>query len=115
MWLMVSGPYTAGAASPEQRRANLRAMNAVAVELFRRGHVPVIGVNMALPMIDAAGEGAFDELMMPVSLALVERCDACLRIGGASKGADDEAMAFRRRGKPVFTALDQVPAATDRA
>ncbi len=111
MWIMVSGPYTAGAASPEQRRANLRAMNVAAVELFRRGHVPVIGVNMALPMIEAAGEAAFHELMMPMSLALVERCDACVRIGGASNGADDEAAAFRQRGKPVFTAVDQVPTA----
>ena len=112
MWIMVSGPYTSGAASPEQRRTNLRAMNAAAVEIFRRGHVPVIGVNMALPMIDAAVEAAFDELMMPMSLALADRCDACLRIGGVSKGADDEAAAFRRRGKPVFTAVAQVPAAT---
>ena len=109
MWIMVSGPYTSGAATPEQRLANLNAMNEAAVELFRRGHVPVIGVNMALPMIAVAGDAAFVELMMPVSLALAERCDACLRIGGPSKGADDEAEAFRRRGKVVYTAMGQVP------
>ena len=115
MWIMVSGPYTAGGANPSQRATNLRAMNTAAVALFRRGHVPVIGVNMALPMIDAAGAVEFDGLMMPVSLALAERCDACLRIGGPSNGADAEAEVFRRQGKPVFTALDQVPPATGTA
>jgi hypothetical protein len=111
MWIMVSGPYTAGAADGSQRAANLAAMNAVAVELFLRGHVPLIGVNLALPMIAAAGPGSFDELMMPISLALVARCDACLRIGGPSAGADAEVAAFRRQGKPVFLDLEAVPAA----
>lgn len=110
MWIMVSGPYRAGGADAAQRAANLQAMNAAAVELFRRGHVPVIGVNMALPMIEAAGgPDHYDALMMPVSLALTARCDACLRIGGPSKGADDEAERFRARGLPVYRSLDAVP------
>lgn len=111
MWIMVSGPYTAGGADAAKRAENLRAMNTAAVELFRRGHVPLIGVNMALPMIEAAGERAFDAIMMPVSLALADRCDACLRVGGPSKGADDEMERFRAAGKPVYAALDDVPAA----
>ncbi len=109
MWIMVSGPYTSGGADVERRAANLRAMNDAAVALFRRGHVPVIGVNAALPMIEAAGSASFDEIMMPVSLALAERCDACLRIGGPSTGADEEAELFRRRGLPVYRSVDEVP------
>jgi hypothetical protein len=62
-------------------------------------------------MIRVAGEAAFDELMMPMSLAAAERCDACLRIGGASRGADDEVARFRRRGLPVYFSLDEVPPA----
>jgi hypothetical protein len=69
--------------------------------------VPVIGVNLALPLI-AAG-GAFDEVMMPLSLALVERCDACLRLAGPSEGADAEAERFRAVGKPVYLRLEDVP------
>ena len=42
---------------------------------------------------------------MPVSLALADRCDACLRIGGPSKGADDEAERFRLAGRPVCKRL----------
>jgi hypothetical protein len=109
MWIMVAGPYTSGGADAERRAANLKAMNEAAVALFRRGHVPIIGVNAALPMIEAAGAASFNEIMMPVSLALTERCDACLRIGGPSTGADEEAERFRRRGLPVYRSLDTVP------
>jgi hypothetical protein len=108
MWIMISGPYTAGARTPEERAANLREMNRAAAEVFALGHVPVIGANMALPVIEAAGEGAFDRIMMPLSLALAERCDACLRIGGPSRGADDEVERFRESGKPVFHRLDEL-------
>ncbi len=109
MWIMVSGPYRSGAASAEQRARNLAEMNRAALALFRAGHVPVIGVNVALPLIEAAGESAYDEIMMPLSLRLVERCDACLRVGGPSKGADEEAARFRAIGRPVYASLEEVP------
>jgi hypothetical protein len=109
MWIMVSGPYTAAGANADQRAANLRAMNLAALAVFRAGHVPIIGVNLALPVIEAAGPGAFDEIMMPLSLAAAQRCDACLRIGGPSRGADDEVARFRARDKPVYFSLDELP------
>lgn len=111
MWIMISGPYSSGARSPEERAANLLALNRAAVEIFRLGHVPVIGVNMALPMIEAAGESAYEEIMMPLSLALADRCDACLRIGGPSQGADDEVERFRAADRPVYYSLDELRAA----
>jgi hypothetical protein len=73
------------------------------------GHVPVIGVNMALPMIEAAGQGSFDELMMPISLALSDRCEAVLRIGGPSRGADQEVERVRARGGFVYRQLSDIP------
>ena len=114
MWIMIAGPYRAGGADPATQAANLQTLNKAAVALFRAGHVPIIGVNMALPMIEAAGGtgGAYDEIMAPVSLALVDRCDACLRIGGPSKGADDEVRRFEAAGRPVYRALAEVPAAS---
>jgi hypothetical protein len=89
----------------------LKKLNEAAVALHRAGHVPIIGVDMALPMIEAAGGGAahYQEIMAPMSLALVDRCDACLRIGGPSTGADDEVRRFEVDGRPVYRALDQVP------
>ena len=111
MWIMVAGPYRSGSAAPDVWAANLRVLNQAAVDLFRAGHVPVIGVNMALPMIEAAGPESFDSIMMPVSLALADRCDACLRIGGASEGADRMVSTAQRLGKRVFRDLSDVPPA----
>jgi hypothetical protein len=112
MWIMVAGPYRSGSSNPEQWAANLRLLNDAAVTLLRLGHTPIIGVNMALPMIDVAGgtDTAYEEIMMPISLSLVDRCDACLRIGGPSTGADDEIKRFRTTGRPVYRTLDEVPA-----
>jgi hypothetical protein len=114
MWIMVAGPYRAGggAADPAVRAANLKILNAAAVALHRAGHVPIIGVNMVLPMIEAAGgsDAVYEELMAPLSLALVDRCDACLRVGGPSQGADDEVRRFEAAGRPVYRALGEVPA-----
>lgn len=111
LWIMVAGPYRAGAIDDDARAANLRALNEAALEVFRRGHLPVIGVNLALPIIEAAGAESFDEIMMQLSLAAAERCDAVLRIGGPSGGADEEVAWFRERGLPVFDALDEIPEA----
>jgi len=107
---MVAGPYGSGAVSEEERQRNLDALNRAALALFERGYVPVIGVNNALPVIRLDGSpDASDRIMMPYSLALSERCDACLRIGGASNGADEEVERFRAAGKPVYYKLEDVP------
>jgi hypothetical protein len=111
MWIMVAGPYGTGAADAAARAANLRLLNEAALALFRRGHVPIIGVNLALPLAELAGPDGHDEVMMPLSLAASERCDACLRIGGASKGADAEVERFRANGRPVYFSIEEVSAA----
>jgi hypothetical protein len=84
---------------------------AAAYAPFREGHVP-IGVHMALPVIESARHERYATIMMPLSLSLTKRCDAVLRIGGASKGADEEVERFRSRGLTVFTSLDETPPAT---
>jgi hypothetical protein len=103
---MVVGPYTGGAKTEAGRKRNLEAMNPASLTVFKRGHVPLIGVNNALPFIRIAGAKRFDELMMPISLAVAERCDACLRIGGSSQGADDEMKKFNSAGKLVYASTD---------
>lgn len=108
---MIAGPYGTGARSEQARRLNLQALNEVALAVFRLGHVPVLGVNMALPLIALAGDHGDAEVMMPLSLALAERCDAVLRVGGPSVGADQEVARIRARGGAVFTQLDQIPRA----
>lgn len=104
--IMVAGPYSAP--TPEGRAANLRRMNDAAAALAKRGHVPVIGVNAALPVLDAAGLPYTEPLMMTISLALASRCDACLHIA-RSPGADREANVIRGMGKPVYERIEDVP------
>ena len=109
LWVMISGPYTTGAKTKTDRERNLTAMNRAAYEVFRRGHVPVIGVNLALPIVDASGADTFDEVMMPLSLAVADRCDAVLRLEGASTGADEEVERIQSRGGKVYYAVEELP------
>jgi hypothetical protein len=109
MWIMVSGPYRTGSADPEVWAENLRHLNLAAYEVLRKGHVPIIGVNLALPIIDVAGEHTYEEIMLPLSLQLIDRCDAVLRIGGPSAGADHEVKFFEARRLPIYRSLEEIP------
>lgn len=109
MCIMVAGPYASGGADAVLRAARLAAMNCAALAVFRLGHIPVIGVNMALPVIAAAEGDAYAEVMLPLSLALAMRCDAILRLPGESAGADAELARFEPAGKRVFRALCEIP------
>ncbi len=111
---MIAGPYSTGARTADERAENLRVLNRAALDVHRRGHVPIIGVNLALPVIEVAGPAAYDEIMMPLSLALAERCDAVLRVGGTSAGADLEVERIRARGGAVYTSVADVPGADTR-
>lgn len=108
-WIAVAGPWSSGDAGPETRAKRLRAMNEAAATLWDKGWTPVIGVNMALPVAEAAGGERLGEIMQPLSNALVERCDAILRIGGPSMGADAEVEIVRAKGGVVYYRPDDVP------
>ena len=89
--ILVAGPYQSGTnGDPELIQANVDAMTATSLELYRRGHLPVMGEWFALPLIEAAeasgDANAFEELFHPIAERVLARCDACLRIGGASSG-----------------------------
>jgi hypothetical protein len=109
-WVMVAGPYTGGSDDPREWTANWRRLNLAALALLRAGYMPVVGVSLAKPMMDAAvGTDAERwDLMTELSLELVERCDACLRLEGSSRGADAEVARFIKLGKPVFHTLEQL-------
>jgi hypothetical protein len=55
------------------------------------------------------GDAAFDEIFHPIAERLLEHCDAVLRVGGASQGADLMVDVAARRGLRVFHALGEVP------
>jgi hypothetical protein len=115
MLILIAGPYRSGTNDdPELMRANLRRLEAVALPLFRKGHVPMIGEWVALPLLEQAGstrpgDAAYEEILYPVAHRLLEKCDAVFRIEGASKGADEDVRIARERGLAVYYRLEDVP------
>ena len=117
LMILVAGPYRSGTGGdPARIRANLEAMTATSLELYGRGHLPVMGEWFALPLIEAAGaagddpDDAYEAIFHPIAERVLARCDACLRIGGPSEGADRMVAAARRLGKAVYADLAEVPA-----
>ncbi len=114
--ILVAGPYRSGTNDdPALIARNVQAMTEAALRLFRAGHLPVMGEWFALPLIEHAGsakigDAVFDEIFHPISRRLVAKCDACLRIGGPSAGADDMVAVARQNGKFVYNSLEDVPA-----
>ena len=102
--ILVAGPYRSGTGDdPERLAENVRRMEAYALPLFRRGHMPVVGEWLALPLVSLAGsrrvgDEAFNEIFHPIAERLLERCDAVLRVGGPSQGADLMVTIARERG-----------------
>jgi len=115
LMILVAGPYRSGTNDdPVLIAANVAAMTDTSLQLFRAGHLPVMGEWFALPLIEHAGstrigDAAFNEIFHPISRRLVEKCDACLRIGGASAGADEMVALARKHGKAVYMSIAEIP------
>ena len=115
LMILVAGPYRSGTNDdPTLIAANMRAMNEAALRLFRAGHLPITGEALAFPLLEVAGskhigDDVFNEIMHPIGRAVVVRCDACLRIGGPSQGADEMVSLAKAHGRQVFSRIEDVP------
>lgn len=112
--ILIAGPYRSGTGDdPALMAAHLRHLESAAWPIFAKGHVPMIGEWVALPVLDSAGADVFSplasEVLYPTAERLLQHCDAVLRLPGASAGADEDVRIARERGIPVYTALDEVP------
>lgn len=107
MIIGVAGPYSAPTA--EERQANLDVMNAAAARLLEMGHVPVIGMNAAIPVLVQANIPDRYKAVMDISLAVIGACDALLLIG-ESPGANKERDLILSQSKPVYLRIEDVPA-----
>ncbi|MBL7807504.1 MAG: DUF4406 domain-containing protein [Saprospiraceae bacterium] len=113
--ILVAGPYRSGTNDqPELIAANVEHMSQVALELYRMGHLPVLGEWFALPLIETAGsqmvgDDIFNDIFHPVAIRLLDKVDAVLRIGGASQGADEMVRIGREKGKKIYLNLGEVP------
>lgn len=117
MLILIAGPYRSGTNDdPEKIKQNLDKLESVALPLFRKGHIPMIGEWVALPLMKLAGserpgDKAWNEIQYPVAHRLLQRCEAVLRLEGESKGADEDVRIAKERGLPVFYRLEDVPEA----
>ena len=115
MMILIAGPYRSGTDDdPEKIAANVHLMESFALPVFRMGHIPVLGEWFALPLVALAGskkigDKPFNEIFHPIAEKLLEKCDAVLRVGGASAGADQMVNTAQRLGLRVYFSLDEIP------
>ena len=93
---------------------NVAAMEAFALAIFRAGHIPVVGEWLALPLVrlagsTAVGDAAFTEVFHPIAVRLLDKCDAVLRVGGPSAGADEMVRIGSQKGLKIYHQADEIP------
>src|SRR5437867_13396503 len=104
MMILVAGPYRSGTNDdPVLIRRNVQEMESYALPVFQAGHIPILGEWLALPLVELAGsremgDQDFNKVFHPIAIRLLEKCDAVLRVGGPSAGADAMVRGGRGRG-----------------
>lgn len=113
--ILVAGPYRSGTNNdPALIAQNLDRLESFALSVYKAGHIPMIGEWVALPLMRQAGslklgDEISEQYLYPVASRLLERCDAVLRIEGASKGADEDVRIARERGLQIYWRMEDVP------
>jgi hypothetical protein len=115
MLILIAGPYRGGTNDdPELIHQNMERLEAMALPIFRKGHTPMIGEWLALPLMKLAGnkrigDEVWDEIQYPIAHRILEKCDAILRIPGESKGADNDVQIAIEKGLMVYYSIDEIP------
>ena len=114
MQILIAGPYRSGTGDdPALMARNVAAMQAVCLPLYAAGHLPVLGEWLALPMLALAGstrvgDSVYEALFHAHATRLLSHCDAVLRIGGASQGADQMVAVARSLSLAVYFSPDEI-------
>ena len=115
MLILIAGPYRSGTNDdPQLMQQNLDRLQAAALPIFRLGHIPMIGEWVALPLLQLAGstkpgDEAWEEILYPVAHRLLSKCDAVLRLEGASKGADEDVRIAKESGLKIYYKIQDIP------
>lgn len=115
MLILIAGPYRSGTNDdPVLIQRNVELMESYALPIFRLGHTPILGEWLALPLLRLAGskkigDDAFTEMFHPVAVRLLEKCQAVLRVGGSSAGADEMVRVGREFGLKIYQNPDEIP------
>ena len=118
MMILIAGPYRSGTGDdPEKMAANVHDMESYALPIFRLGHIPILGEWFALPLVKLAGstrvgDEGFNEIFHPIAEKLLSKCDAVLRVGGTSQGADLMVKTAKEKGLHIYYSLEEIPSQT---
>ncbi|NBF11698.1 GDP-mannose pyrophosphatase NudK [Pseudomonas sp. Fl4BN1] len=118
LMVLVAGPYRSGTDDdPALLARNVEAMEQCAAQVLAAGHFPVLGEWVALPMTRLAGSRAVGDAVYNAQFhayaeRLLERCDAVLRIGGASAGSDAMVRIAQGLGLGIYHQVEQLPVLT---
>jgi hypothetical protein len=113
--ILIAGPYRSGTHDdPALIKRNVEEMESYALPIFRAGHIPILGEWLALPLAHLAGsqklgDPAFTEIFHPIAVRLLEKCDAVLRVGGPSAGADEMVRVGQSLGLKIYTSVGEIP------
>jgi hypothetical protein len=107
MMILIAGPYRSGTNDdPALIAKNVHEMEAYALPIFRAGHIPLVGLAGSVKL----GDEHFNEIFHPIAVRLLEKCDAVLRVGGTSAGADEMVRVGRSLGLKIYGDLAEIPA-----
>ena len=76
--------------------------------LLEKGHIPLIGVNAALPVLARTESVDRYKALMDISMAVIDACEGLLLIA-ESPGADRERDLVLSKGLPVFHSIEELP------
>lgn len=107
MKIAIAGPYSAP--TGKERQQNLDALNEAAAAIYEMGHIPVVGVNAALPVLEKSETEDEYQLITDIAVAITQDCDALLLLA-ASEDAAPELESMESQGKPVFKSIGEIPA-----
>lgn len=105
MIIGIAGPYSAS--TEDERQQNLDRLNRAAAQLLEHGHVPLVGINAALPVLQFATVPDRYKAQMDISMAVINACDALLVLA-ESKGANLERDLILSKNLPVYYSIDEV-------
>ena len=115
--ILIAGPYRSGTnGNAELIAGNLHRLEEAALQVYRLGHMPMIGEWVALPLATAAGSKAVGDpisetFLYPVANRLIRQCHGVYRIDGASQGADADVRVAEELGLPVYKNPAEIPPA----
>jgi len=103
MLIYIASPYSLGDIA-----VNVRNSLMVADEVLKKGHIPFCPCLTHFWHFLSPKPW---EVWLEIDSAILERCDALLRLDGDSEGADREVGQARYLGIPIYYSLEEVPLA----